>query len=108
MVCLAARTTLAAETTLILLYAGLVYRWRASWACAMAWKRRARRLDALAGNRDAIPLAQPAEETTVPPSAKTASWQVMYPTPEVFFSCFFRAIMLIFLWCAAGLILPLY
>jgi hypothetical protein len=98
-----ANAILAAETTLILLYAGLVYLWRA----LRARNRRARRLDALAGNRDAIPLARQASETSAPPDRVTLPWQVAYPTPDKFISFFFRAIILVFLICGAGFLVPL-
>jgi hypothetical protein len=61
-----------------------------------------RRFDALAGNRDAIPLARQASVTSAPPNRETPPWQVTYPNPDVFFSLFFRAIMLIFILGAAG------
>jgi hypothetical protein len=97
-----ANAILAAETILILIYAGLVYLWRA----LRARNRRARRLAALAGNREAIPLARHAEEIGSAPDREALPWQVTYPTPDMFFSFFFRAIMLIFCLCAAGLFLP--
>jgi hypothetical protein len=98
-----ANAILAAETILILIYAGLVYLWRAR----RARNRRARRLAALAGNRDAIPLARQASETSAPPGRETLPWQATYPNPDVFFSLFFRAIMLIFFLGAAGFLVPI-
>ena len=93
-----ANAILAAETVLILVYAGFVFLWRA----LRAGNRRVRRLDALTGNRDAIPLARQAQETSAPPDSATLPWQVTYPASDMFFSLFFRAIMLIFLLCLAG------
>jgi hypothetical protein len=98
-----ANAILAAETILILIYAGLVYLWRA--LRARSW--RARRLDALAGNRDAIPLARQAPETSASPDRETLPWQVTYPTPDLFFSMFIRVIMLTLFLSFAGFLVPL-
>jgi hypothetical protein len=72
---------LAAEIMLILVYAAFVFISRAQ----QARSRRARRLDAMAGNREALPLACPvadhpnADESDAPP------WQYSFPTSSVVF-----------------------
>jgi hypothetical protein len=82
---------LAAETILIFVYAAFISLWRSQQARTC----RARRLEAMAGDREAVPLARSATDLVKEEDSGAPPWQFSFPTSSVVWTVAGRAFFLL-------------